>query len=103
MTDVVIPSLGESISEVTLGPWQRQDGDWVEKDDLLCEIESDKATLELLAPAAGVFKPMVAGGSEQKVGATVARIDTSAPKPTGAKGASSAKAPAAAAVSGSSA
>lgn len=81
MTDVVIPSPGESISEVTLGQWQRQDGDWVEKDDLLCEIESDKATLELLAPDAGVFKSGVAGGSEQKVGAVVASIDTKAAKP----------------------
>ncbi len=96
MTDVVIPSPGESISEVTLGPWQKQDGEWVEKDDLLCEIESDKATLELLAPAAGAFKPAVKGGSNQKVGAVVARIDVKAAKPAtvgaaaGGKGAASA-------------
>jgi len=84
MTEVVIPSPGESISEVTLGPWQKKDGEWVEQDDLLCEIESDKAALELLAPAAGVFKPAVAGGSEQKVGAIVARIDTKAARPASA-------------------
>ena len=84
MTDVVIPSPGESIAEVTIGQWQRQDGDWVEKDDLLCEIESDKATLELLAPAAGIFKAAVKGGSEQKVGAIVAKIDTKASKPASA-------------------
>ncbi|MBM4113618.1 MAG: dihydrolipoyllysine-residue succinyltransferase, partial [Phycisphaerae bacterium] len=84
MTDVVIPSPGESISEVTLGNWARQDGEWVEKDDLLCEIESDKATLELLAPAAGSFKPSVKGGSTQKVGAVVAVIDTKAARPAGA-------------------
>jgi len=111
MTDVVIPSPGESISEVTIGPWQKQDGEWVEKDDLLCEIESDKATLELLAPAAGVFKSAVKGSSDQKVGTLVARIDTSAAKPAGAgrsAGASSAasatiasKAPSATAMAGS--
>jgi len=81
MTDVVIPSPGESITEVTLGQWQHQDGEWVEKDDLLCEIESDKATLELLAPAAGAFKSAVGGGSEQRVGTVVAKIDTKAAKP----------------------
>ena len=81
MTNVVIPSPGESITEVTLGAWQKQDGEWVEKDELLCEIESDKATLELLAPAAGVLSLGVKGGSEQKVGSVVARIDESAACP----------------------
>lgn len=84
MTEVVIPSPGESISEVTLGPWQRRDGEWVEKDDLLCEIESDKATLELLAPSAGAFKSSAKGGSTQKVGAVVALIDPKAAKPASA-------------------
>lgn len=94
MTDVVIPSPGESITEVTLGSWHRRDGEWVEKDDLLCEIESDKATLELLAPAAGLFKPSVKSGSEQRVGAVVAKIDEKAPRPSSASngGASAAKA-----------
>jgi 2-oxoglutarate dehydrogenase E2 component (dihydrolipoamide succinyltransferase) len=82
--NVTIPSPGESISEVTLGQWKRQDGDWVEKDELLNEIESDKATLELLAPAAGVLKLTAKGGSEQKVGAVVASVDEKAARPAGA-------------------
>jgi 2-oxoglutarate dehydrogenase E2 component (dihydrolipoamide succinyltransferase) len=81
--NVTIPSPGESISEVTLGQWKRQDGDWVEKDELLNEIESDKATLELLAPAAGVLKLTAKGGSEQKVGAVVASVDEKAARPAG--------------------
>jgi len=83
-TNITIPSPGESISEVTLGQWKRQDGEWVEKDELLNEIESDKATLELLAPAAGVLKVTAKGGSEQKVGAVVASVDETAARPAGA-------------------
>ncbi len=81
MIDVVIPSPGESITEVTLGAWKRADGDWVEKDDLLTEIESDKATLELLAPASGKLKIEMIAGVEAKVGARVARIDPDAARP----------------------
>jgi 2-oxoglutarate dehydrogenase E2 component (dihydrolipoamide succinyltransferase) len=86
MTDVKIPSPGESITEVRLGQWKRGDGDWVEKDELLNEIESDKATLELLAPAAGVLRVKADSGSDQKVGAAVAQIDTAAAKPAGGGG-----------------
>ena len=84
MTDVTIPSPGESITEVRIGAWKRGDGDWVEKDELLNEIESDKATLELLAPAAGTLKVTAEGGSDQKVGAIVAKIDEKAKRPAGA-------------------
>ena len=84
MTDVTIPSPGESITEVRIGAWKRNDGDWVEKDELLNEIESDKATLELLAPAAGTLKVTADSGSDQKVGAIVAKIDDKAKRPAGA-------------------
>ena len=84
ITDVKIPSPGESITEVRLGQWKRGDGDWVEKDELLNEIESDKATLELLAPAAGTLKVTAQSGSDQKVGAIVAKIDEKAKRPAGA-------------------
>ena len=56
MIDIVIPSPGESITEVRLGAWKRGDGEWVEKDDVITEIESDKATLDILATASGVLK-----------------------------------------------
>ncbi|MFZ4723785.1 MAG: 2-oxo acid dehydrogenase subunit E2, partial [Phycisphaerales bacterium] len=90
MTDVTIPSPGESITEVRIGAWKRSDGDWVEKDELLNEIESDKATLELLAPAAGTLKVTAQSGSDQKVGAIVAKIDEKAKRPAGTPAVSSA-------------
>ncbi len=84
MVELMIPSPGESITEVTLGKWRKGDGEWVEKDELLNEIESDKATLELLAPAAGTLHLTVKSGSEQKVGALVAQVDEKAARPAGA-------------------
>ena len=79
--DIVVPSPGESITEVTLGQWHKQDGDWVDTDEILVDIESDKATLEVRAPAAGVLHVKAKAGAEQKVGAAIAAIDTSAAKP----------------------
>ena len=96
MVDIVVPSPGESITEVTLGQWHKQDGDWVETDEVLVDIESDKATLEVRAPAAGVLRVKVKSGAEQKVGSAIAAIDTAASKPAG--GATAAPAPATAAV-----
>ncbi len=81
MVEIVVPSPGESITEVTLGTWRKNDGDWVEKDELLNEIDSDKATLELLAPASGALRLAVKSGTEQKVGTLVAKIDESATRP----------------------
>lgn len=99
MLDIVVPSPGESITEVTLGQWHKQDGDWVETDEVLVDIESDKATLEVRAPAAGVLRVKVQSGSEQKVGSPIGAIDTSVAKPAGGAakaGATVAAAPAAA-------
>lgn len=81
MVEIVVPSPGESITEVTLGTWRKNDGDWVEKDELLNEIDSDKATLELLAPAAGALRLAAKSGTEQKVGTLVAKIDENAARP----------------------
>ena len=61
--DIVVPSPGESITEVTLGQWHKQDGEWVETDEILVDIESDKATLEVRAPAAGVLHVKVRSGA----------------------------------------
>lgn len=88
--DITIPSPGESITEVSLSGWLLADGTYVEKDDLLAEIESDKATLELRAPAAGMLKISTAKGDAIKVGAVVASIDTSTAKPATAPTASAA-------------
>ena len=87
--DITIPSPGESITEVSLSGWLKDDGTYVEKDDLLAEIESDKATLELRAPAAGTLKIATKKGDGIKVGAVVASIDTAGAKPSGGSAASS--------------
>jgi 2-oxoglutarate dehydrogenase E2 component (dihydrolipoamide succinyltransferase) len=79
--DITIPSPGESITEVSLSGWLKDDGAYVEKDELLAEIESDKATLELRAPAAGALKIVTKKGDGIKVGTVVAAIDTAGAKP----------------------
>ncbi len=82
--DVKVPSPGESITEVEIANWVKQNGDWVEKDDVIGEIDSDKATLELVAEEAGAVKILVEAGTTVKVGAVVCQIDTDAAKPAGA-------------------
>ncbi len=81
--DVKVPSPGESITEVEIANWVKQNGDWVEKDDVIGEIDSDKATLELVAEEAGAVKILVEAGTTVKVGAVVCQIDTAAAKPEG--------------------
>jgi len=74
--EIKIPSVGESITEVTISKWLKRDGDYVELDEAIAEIESEKATVELNASHAGKLKIIVPEGSEIKVGATAAQIDT---------------------------
>ncbi len=81
--EITIPSPGESISEVTVGTWMKQTGDWVDKDDILLEIESDKATLEITSPASGVLSATGETGAELAVGVVIGSIDTDAEKPAG--------------------
>ena len=73
--EIIIPSPGESVNEVTVGTWLKQDGDWVEQDEAICEIESDKATLEVGAPMAGVLKCAAEAGTELDVGAVLGTIE----------------------------
>ena len=75
--DLKVPSPGESITEVTISRWIVADGDVVEKDQELCEIESDKATLTINAEEAGAIKILTGDGSVVKVGEVVCKIDTS--------------------------
>jgi len=79
--EITIPSPGESITEVTLGPWHKADGDWVEKDETLVEIESDKTTLELPAPESGILKIDAQEGDDKSVGDVIGTIDPDAEKP----------------------
>jgi 2-oxoglutarate dehydrogenase E2 component (dihydrolipoamide succinyltransferase) len=76
--DVKVPSVGESISEVTIASWLKKDGDQVKIDEAICSIESDKATLEISAPTAGKLKVMVAEGQVVKIGTIVANVDPAA-------------------------
>ncbi len=75
MVDVKVPSVGESISEVTIASWMKKNGDVVKLDEAICSIESDKATLEISAPKAGKLKIIVAEGETVAIGAKVAEID----------------------------
>jgi 2-oxoglutarate dehydrogenase E2 component (dihydrolipoamide succinyltransferase) len=82
--EMKVPSPGESISEVIIANWLVKDGDWVEKDQVIAEVDSDKATLELPAEEAGVIKLLAANGDTVQVGAVVCLIDTGASRPAGA-------------------
>jgi 2-oxoglutarate dehydrogenase E2 component (dihydrolipoamide succinyltransferase) len=79
--ELKIPVIGESVTEVTLSSWLKKDGDYVAEGEAVCEIESDKASMELPAPSAGVLKIMAEAGSELKIGAKIGELDTSATKP----------------------
>ncbi len=84
IVEMKVPTIGESITEVTLSQWLKQDGEYVNIDEPICEFESDKATLEFPAEAAGVLTYVAAEGDDLEIGALVAKIDTSAAKPAGA-------------------
>jgi 2-oxoglutarate dehydrogenase E2 component (dihydrolipoamide succinyltransferase) len=70
-----VPAVGESIAEVTIGPWQKKDGDQVQQDEVLCEIESDKATFELTAEASGTLRIVAKQGETLAIGALICRIE----------------------------
>lgn len=82
MIDIKVPTVGESISEVTLLKWVKKDGEYVERDEVIAELESEKATFEVNAEKAGVLK---AGGAAEgdtlKIGDVLAQIDETAAKP----------------------
>lgn len=81
--EMKVPSPGESITEVEIATWLVEDGDYVEKDQAIAEVDSDKATLELPAEASGTITLKAEEGDAVEVGAVVCLIDTSAEKPEG--------------------
>jgi 2-oxoglutarate dehydrogenase E2 component (dihydrolipoamide succinyltransferase) len=85
IVELKVPVIGESITEVTLSQWLVADGAYVERDQAICEFESDKATLEFPAEAAGKLIHVAATGADLEIGALVAKIDTSAAKTSEAK------------------
>jgi len=84
MIDIKVPTVGESISEVTLLKWVKKDGTYVERDEVIAELESEKATFEVNAEKAGVLKTMANEGDTILIGAVLAQIDETAEKPAGA-------------------
>ena len=76
-----VPSPGESITEVEIAAWLVQDGDYVEKDQAIAEVDSDKATLELPAEESGIITLKAEEGDAVEVGQIVCIIDTSAERP----------------------
>ena len=73
--EIIIPSPGESVTEITVGAWLKQDGEWVDKDEPICEIESDKATLEVVAPDEGILSVSAQEGDELDVGAVLGTVE----------------------------
>ncbi|HEY5328173.1 MAG TPA: biotin/lipoyl-containing protein, partial [Mucilaginibacter sp.] len=74
---IKVPPVGESITEVTLASWKKKDGDPVQMDEVIAELESDKATFELIAEKAGILKIVAKEGDTLPIGAVVASIEES--------------------------
>jgi len=83
MIDIKVPAVGESINEVTLVKWLKSDGQYVDRDEVIAELESEKATFEVNAEKAGTLQTVGKEGDTLKIGDIVARIDDSAAKPSG--------------------
>ncbi|HEX5554665.1 MAG TPA: 2-oxoglutarate dehydrogenase complex dihydrolipoyllysine-residue succinyltransferase [Chitinophagaceae bacterium] len=83
MTDITVPTIGESITEATITKWLKQDGDYVARDEVICELESEKASFELPAEQAGILKISAQEGDTVEIGAVIAQIDEKAAAPAG--------------------
>ncbi len=81
MIDIKVPTVGESISEVTLLRWVKNNGDYVDRDEVIAELESEKATFEVNAEKAGTLKQSANEGDTLKIGDVLASIDETAAKP----------------------
>ncbi|MBT4792395.1 MAG: 2-oxoglutarate dehydrogenase complex dihydrolipoyllysine-residue succinyltransferase [Halobacteriovoraceae bacterium] len=73
--EIKVPVIGESITEVTLVAWHKEDGEFVEEGDIICDIESDKATIELPAESSGVLKITVEEGTDLLIGAVIGSLE----------------------------
>lgn len=83
MLEIKVPPVGESISEVTLVQWLKQEGEWVERDEIICELESEKATFELNAEQAGILHHVAQEGDTLNIDDVACKIDTEAQRPEG--------------------
>ena len=81
--EIKVPSVGESINEVTLTKWIKKDGEWVDRDEVIAELESEKATFEINAEKAGILHTLAKEDDTLKIGDVVCTIDDTAKKPAG--------------------
>lgn len=86
LQEIVVPSLGESVVEASVASWFVSSNKWVEKDQALLELETDKATVEVVAPASGLLKVQVSEGETVPIGAVLGSIDTGKQKPPSSGG-----------------
>jgi 2-oxoglutarate dehydrogenase E2 component (dihydrolipoamide succinyltransferase) len=93
MIEIKVPAVGESISEVTLLKWLKKDGEYVDRDDVIAELESEKATFEVNAEKSGVIKLIAKEGDTLNIGAVLANIDEKAKAPEPATAATGLKRP----------
>lgn len=84
MIEIKVPTVGESISEVTLLKWTKKEGEYVERDEVIAELESEKATFEVNAEKAGTLSRVAVEGDTLQIGDIIAKIDETAAKPEGA-------------------
>lgn len=83
--EIKVPTVGESISEVTLVKWLKNNGEWVNRDEVIAELESEKATFEINAEQAGLVQQIAKEGDTLAIGDVVCSIDTAAEKPASAE------------------
>ncbi len=81
--EIKVPTVGESISEVTLVKWLKNNGEWAERDEVIAELESEKATFEINAEQAGILTQVAKENDTLAIGDLVCTIDTAAAKPAG--------------------
>ena len=74
--EIKVPAVGESITEATIGEWTKKSGEFVKRDEVILLLETDKASVEVVAPNDGVFTTMAKAGDVVKIGASIASIDT---------------------------
>ncbi|MFB0946828.1 MAG: dihydrolipoamide succinyltransferase, partial [Spirosomataceae bacterium] len=73
--EMKVPSVGESVTEVTIATWVKKDGDTVKMDEIICELESDKATFELPSEASGTLRIVASEGETLEIGALICKIE----------------------------
>lgn len=81
MIDIKVPTVGESITEVSLVKWLKKNGEWVERDEIIAELESEKATFEINAEKSGILKIVAQEGDTLKIGDVAGQIDETASAP----------------------